>query len=332
LHATFLIFKRDKLSADVFTPMKNFLPHLYFLGASRPAPVQQEPDMAQRASSTEQHPSKTVLKISSGPRGHQARKMESSTAPPPQPQAASHVEAPQFDTPPSDHPANLERARGHSLDATLKRTIDVIVSLALIVVLLPLLAIIALAVRFDSRGPALFRQRRLGRDMEPLTVLKFRTMAVDSSSEIHQRYIAQLAHSQAENGAAASNGNGGAVAATNGEMKKLTADPRVTSVGRILRRTSLDELPQLFNVVTGSMSLIGPRPALEYELEHYRPVHYKRFDVRPGITGLWQVSGRNRLGFHEMLDLDVQYSEEASLALDVGIILRTPMAAFRHAA
>jgi lipopolysaccharide/colanic/teichoic acid biosynthesis glycosyltransferase len=206
---------------------------------------------------------------------------------------------------------------------TVKRAVDLTVSLALILVLLPLMLVIALAVRLDSRGPTLFRQRRLGRDRQLFTVLKFRTMSAGSSSELHQRYIAQLA---------AGNGNGGSKAAANGEMKKLTADPRVTRVGRFLRRTSLDELPQLFNVVAGSMSLIGPRPALEYELKHYRPEHFRRFDVRPGITGLWQVSGRNRLGFHEMLDLDVEYSAEAGLARDVGILVRTPKAAFRHAA
>jgi len=264
--------------------------------------------------------------------------MESSTAT--QHQHGSALEAQRFDQVPlDDHPANrAEKARGHLDSGTLKRAIDLTASLALIVVLLPFLLIIAVAVWIDSRGPVLFRQQRLGRDREPFTVLKFRTMAAGSSPELHQRYIAELASSQAENGAAASNGNGagngngGSAAATNGKMKKLTADPRVTAVGRFLRRTSLDELPQLFNVVAGSMSLIGPRPALEYELEHYRPAHFRRFDVRPGITGLWQVSGRNRLDFHEMLDLDVKYSEEATLALDAGILVRTPMAAFRHAA
>jgi len=256
--------------------------------------------------------------------------MESSTAT--QHQHGSGLEAQRFDKLPLDHPADqAERSRRHSGGA-LKRAMDLSVSLALIVVLLPLMLIVALAVRIDSRGPVLFKQRRLGRDRQLFTVLKFRTMAAGSSSELHQRYIAELARSQSANGAAAANGNGGSAAGTNGDMKKLTADPRVTTVGRFLRRTSLDELPQLFNVVAGSMSLIGPRPALEYELEHYQPVHFKRFDVRPGITGLWQVSGRNRLDFHEMLDLDVKYSREATLALDVGILVRTPMAAFRHAA
>jgi lipopolysaccharide/colanic/teichoic acid biosynthesis glycosyltransferase len=188
---------------------------------------------------------------------------------------------------------------------------------------------VAVVIRLDSPGPVLFRQRRLGRNRVPFTVLKFRTMAANSSPELHQRYIAELASSQpGENGA----GNGRRQETDAGNIKKLTSDPRVTPVGRFLRRVSLDELPQLFNVVAGTMSLIGPRPALEYELKHYSPLHFKRFDVRPGITGLWQVSGRNRLGFREMLDLDAQYSESVAPVTDIGILVRTPMAAVRHAA
>jgi lipopolysaccharide/colanic/teichoic acid biosynthesis glycosyltransferase len=219
---------------------------------------------------------------------------------------------------------------------TIKRIMDLSLGLLLIALLLPVMLLIALAVKLDSRGPVLFRQRRLGLDMEPFVVLKFRTMSADSSPELHRRYIAELAGSQsngngAVNGNAAVNGNGNG-SNGNGDLKKLTADPRVTRVGGFLRRTSLDELPQLFNVISGSMSLIGPRPSLEYELEHYRPSHYRRFKVRPGITGLWQVSGRNRLGFHEMLDLDVEYSENSTLATDLHILVRTPMAAIRHVA
>jgi lipopolysaccharide/colanic/teichoic acid biosynthesis glycosyltransferase len=226
---------------------------------------------------------------------------------------------------------DLDRESGHRrpLHTAAKRAIDFVSALLLLTVLSPVMILVALAVRLDSPGPILFRQRRLGRNMVPFTVYKFRTMGADSSPELHRRYIAALANG--ENG---SNGNGhlNGSGNGNGEIKKLTQDPRVTTVGRFLRRVSLDELPQLFNVVGGTMSLIGPRPALEYELEHYGPIHYRRFDVRPGITGLWQVSGRNRLGFTEMLDLDVKYSEEANLLTDVGIVLRTPLAAVRHSA
>ena len=210
-----------------------------------------------------------------------------------------------------------------------KRLIDLTLGSALIIMLIPIMLVIAAAVKLDSRGPVLFRQRRLGRGMKPFAVLKFRTMLAGASPEVHKRYIAKLAGSSA-NGKASDNGNGREAA--EGNMKKLTADPRVTAVGRFLRRTSLDELPQLFNVLGGTMSLIGPRPALGYELEHYRPVHYRRFEVRPGITGLWQVSGRSSLSFHEMLDLDVEYSTNPTLATDLGILARTPFAATRHAA
>ena len=210
------------------------------------------------------------------------------------------------------------RPRGNFYRAAVKRGIDIVGSLVLLILLSPLMLLIALAVKFDSRGPALFRQWRLGLDMEPFRVLKFRTMGTDASPEIHRDYVAALAN--------------GSIDQNDGAIKKMTSDPRVTRVGGFLRRTSLDELPQLLNVLTGSMSLVGPRPALEYELEHYLPPHYRRFEVRPGITGLWQVSGRNRLDFHQMLDLDAAYSSNPTLLSDMLILVRTPLAAFRHGA
>jgi len=141
-------------------------------------------------------------------------------------------------------------------------------------------------------------------------VWKFRSMRTDADPEIHRRYIEQLVKGEApEQG-----------------LKKLVGDPRVTRVGDVLRRTSIDELPQLFNVLAGEMSLVGPRPALDYELEHYLPAHFRRFDVRPGITGLWQVSGRNELNFVEMLDLDVRYVDEMGPRMDLKVLTKTPMA------
>jgi lipopolysaccharide/colanic/teichoic acid biosynthesis glycosyltransferase len=225
------------------------------------------------------------------------------------------------------------RASGAVRAQPSKRALDLVLGVVLAALALPVMLAVAVAVKLDSRGPVLFRQRRLGRDMEPFTVLKFRTMAVDSSPELHQRYIASLVGSEPgtealANGDGLSNGNGNG----NGSVKKLTEDPRVTRVGRLLRRVSLDELPQLFNVLGGSMSLVGPRPAIEYELEHYLPPHYERFSVRPGVTGLWQVSGRSSLGFREMLDLDAKYAQDANLLTDLGILARTPVAAFRHTA
>ncbi len=257
--------------------------------------------------------------------------MENSTVSKPRLRSPLRALRPGTRSPKSPAPRR-SRAGQRLYRARVKRGVDLSASLLLIALLLPLMLVVALVIRLDSRGPVLFRQRRLGRDMEPFTVLKFRTMAVDASSELHERYIEELAspvssaNGNGGNGRRPENGNG------NGEIKKLTADPRVTTVGRVLRRISIDELPQLFNVVGGSMSLIGPRPAIEYELQYYSARHYKRFDVRPGITGLWQVSGRNRLDFHQMLDLDVKYSEEATLTTDIGILARTPTAAIRHAA
>jgi lipopolysaccharide/colanic/teichoic acid biosynthesis glycosyltransferase len=209
----------------------------------------------------------------------------------------------------SETPAiNIQRR--HGAWPAGKRAVDLVGAVALLAVLSPLLVVLAAAVRLDSRGPALFRQRRLGCEGRPFMVAKFRTMRVGVSDEVHRSYIEQLA-----------NGEGGGDG-----LKKLTRDPRVTRIGALLRRTSLDELPQLLNVVTGEMSLIGPRPALGYELAHYRPEHFERFAVRPGMTGLWQVSGRARVGFVEMLDLDVRYARESSPLTDLMILVRTPRA------
>ncbi len=190
-----------------------------------------------------------------------------------------------------------------------KRVLDVVLAVVLLVALAPALLVIALAIRLDTPGPLIFRQQRRGRGCLPFTMLKFRTMHDGVSSDAHRDYIAQLAAAP-EDGTA---------------LKKLTADPRVTRVGAFLRRTSLDELPQLVNVIRGEMSLVGPRPAIDYELDHYAARHFARFDVRPGLTGLWQVSGRSTLGFIAMLDLDAEYARTSSPALDGRILLRTPL-------
>lgn len=184
----------------------------------------------------------------------------------------------------------------------------------LLVALSPLLVLCAFAIRLDTPGPLFFRQERYGRGRRAFVVLKLRTMRDGASSDLHRRYIAHLALT----GVAVGPG-----------LKKLTHDPRVTRVGRFLRRTSLDELPQLVNVLRGEMSIVGPRPALRYELEHYGPEHFTRFDVRPGLTGLWQVSGRNGLSFLEMLALDAEYARTCSPRVDAKILLRTPLALVR---
>ena len=198
----------------------------------------------------------------------------------------------------------------------IKRAIDVVGSALGLVLLSPLLLVLALAIVVDTGRPVFFRQIRLGRGLSEFRVLKFRTMTLGSTSEMHQAYIQKLATGQADEDS----------------LKKLTADPRVTRMGAFLRKTSLDELPQLVNVFLGHMSLVGPRPALEYELQYYTDEHFERFAMKPGMTGLWQVSGRNELGFSEMLDLDADYARSSHLLTDVKILLKTPMAAISKAA
>ncbi len=197
-----------------------------------------------------------------------------------------------------------------------KRAIDLIGSVSGLVVLSPLLLFLALAIVVDSGRPVLFHQTRLGRGLREFRVWKFRTMKLNATSDMHRAYIEKLVTGQADEDS----------------LKKLTEDPRVTRMGGFLRRTSLDELPQLVNVLVGHMSLVGPRPALEYELEHYADRHYERFAVRPGMTGLWQVSGRNELGFTEMLDLDADYARSGHALTDMKILLKTPRAAVSRAA
>jgi exopolysaccharide biosynthesis polyprenyl glycosylphosphotransferase len=198
-----------------------------------------------------------------------------------------------------------------------KRTMDLVLALPVLVVASPVLAAIAIAVRLSSPGPIVIRQTRIGMDGRPFTFLKFRTMFSDSDTKIHDDYVASLIRGTGEQG----NGKG--------TLFKLTEDPRVTGVGRFLRRYSLDELPQLMNVLRGDMSLVGPRPSLPQEVAMYQDWHRRRLEVRPGMTGLWQVSGRSRMGFVEMVRLDIQYLETWSPLLDIMILLRTVPALVR---
>jgi lipopolysaccharide/colanic/teichoic acid biosynthesis glycosyltransferase len=177
------------------------------------------------------------------------------------------------------------------------------------VLLAPLFALIAIAVALDSPGHAIFRQRRIGRGGRPFTVNKFRTMHSKASHQQHKDYVLQLIATDAGD--------------KDSELFKLSTDNRVTRLGRFLRKSSLDELPQLWNVLLGDMSLVGPRPTLEYEVEKYPPSWFTRFAVRPGMTGLWQVSGRSKLTYEQMVQLDVEYARSRSLWLNVKILLRT---------
>jgi lipopolysaccharide/colanic/teichoic acid biosynthesis glycosyltransferase len=199
-----------------------------------------------------------------------------------------------------------------------KRGIDILGSLVLLIALWPVLLVIALLVKTTSEGPVLFRQRRIGEFGAAFTFLKFRSMSQNNDPKIHQEYVARLIQGKVE---AKQSTDGKAV------VYKLTNDPRVTPLGRFLRRTSLDELPQLVNVLIGDMSLVGPRPPLPYEFEQYDIWHRRRmFEVKPGITGLWQVMGRSRTTFDEMVRLDLKYAKTWSIRMDLKILLQTPMA------
>jgi lipopolysaccharide/colanic/teichoic acid biosynthesis glycosyltransferase len=193
------------------------------------------------------------------------------------------------------------------------RVLDVVASAALLVVLSPVLLGIALIIRRDSPGAAIFRQRRIGRDQEPFTVLKFRTMQSGVGHAQHRAFVERLIAGDGP-------GEGDHVKPS---FFKIAADPRVTRVGHFLRKSSLDELPQLLNVLRGDMSLVGPRPCLQYEMEAYPPHWFGRFAVKPGITGLWQVSGRSELTLAEMIELDLEYARTRSVATNVKIMLRT---------
>jgi lipopolysaccharide/colanic/teichoic acid biosynthesis glycosyltransferase len=188
------------------------------------------------------------------------------------------------------------------------RAIDLVGAVAMLALLSPLLAIIALVVKLDSPGPAIYRQRRLGKDLEPFSVAKFRPMYEGVAADTHRIHVEQMIADD-KRGAK--------------PMQKLEEDARVTRFGSFLRRTSIDELPQLWNVLRGEMSLVGPRPPIQYEVESYPPQAFRRFAVRPGVTGLWQVRGRSLLTFPQMIELDAEYVERRSVLLNLKILLLT---------
>ena len=200
------------------------------------------------------------------------------------------------------------------MNVVAKRVLDLSVSTLVVLVFAPLLLVIAMLVKLMSPGPVLFRQIRAGKDGNPFTFYKYRTMRHDSDDTLHREY--------------ATNFIGGKELRLRDEdsdtkVYKMPNDPRVTAIGRVLRKTSLDELPQLFNVIKGDMSLVGPRPPIAYELTIYKEWHKRRLRAKPGITGLWQVSGRSRVPFHDMVLLDLYYINRWSLLLDLEIMVKT---------
>lgn len=196
----------------------------------------------------------------------------------------------------------------------LKRIMDIIGSLAALMIFLPVILIVAVFIKVSSKGPVLFSQNRIGQYGREFKFFKFRTMYVNNDSSIHREYTAKLiaGHGGLEHGKG---------------LFKLVNDPRITLVGRFLRKTSLDELPQFVNVLMGSMSLVGPRPPLSYEYQRYQTWHKRRvLELKPGLTGLWQVEGRSRTTFDDMVRLDLRYAATRSIWVDLKILLRTPAA------
>jgi lipopolysaccharide/colanic/teichoic acid biosynthesis glycosyltransferase len=219
----------------------------------------------------------------------------------------------------------LTSDRGHTYYYFFKRALDLTVAALALVILLPLMAVIAVLIAMDSPGRVIYTQKRVGArrwaregysywKQSTFNFYKFRTMACSADPSIHQAYVTAFINGRVE------------PHNLNGAKYKLTQDPRVTRIGRILRRTSLDELPQLVNVLKGDMSLVGPRPALPYEVELYQECHKCRFQIYSGITGWWQVKGRSQVSFDEMCRLDTFYIEHASPGFDLEILLLTPWA------
>jgi len=204
-----------------------------------------------------------------------------------------------------------------------KRTIDVVGSGLGLLLLSPLFLAIAVAIKLTSSGSVFFKQQRVGQYGRLFTVLKFRSMYVNNDHNVHKDYVTKLIANQAERHGVTGSSDG---------VYKLTNDRRITPLGRILRRTSFDELPQIINVFLGDMSLVGPRPAIPYELAAYQTWHRRRIlEAKPGITGLWQVTGRSLVKFDDMVRLDLRYATGWSLGLDIWILLRTPLAVIRGA-
>jgi lipopolysaccharide/colanic/teichoic acid biosynthesis glycosyltransferase len=219
---------------------------------------------------------------------------------------------------PTLYPDLHKRNGSNRIGRASKRAIDILGSVFLLVLLSPLFVLIAAAIKLSSPGSVLFRQKRIGEHGIPFTFLKFRSMYVNNDASQHQEYVRKLIAGQASK--QPTNG-------TSDGIFKLTNDPRITTVGNFLRRTSLDELPQFLNVLRGDMSLVGPRPPVPYEVEAYATWHRCRLlEAKPGITGLWQVKGRSRVGFDDMVRLDLRYARTSSTWLDLKILVQTPKA------
>jgi lipopolysaccharide/colanic/teichoic acid biosynthesis glycosyltransferase len=225
---------------------------------------------------------------------------------------------PQRPSNPTLYPDLRRRDNARKFFCVTKRIMDIAGSALALLLFAPILLVIAIAIKLTSNGPVFFRQKRVGQYGEQFVFLKFRSMHVNNDASIHKAFVTQLIAGSAQSQPGNGNGQG---------VYKLTSDPRITRIGGFLRRTSLDELPQFLNVLKGEMSLVGPRPAIAYEVEAYDIWHRRRvLEAKPGITGLWQVNGRSRIKFDDMVRLDLRYAKTWSPWMDLKILLRTPVA------
>jgi lipopolysaccharide/colanic/teichoic acid biosynthesis glycosyltransferase len=224
---------------------------------------------------------------------------------------------------PALYPDLFSSSNEKRLLLVIKRAMDIAGGALMLALLAPLLLLIAVMVKATSRGPMLFKQQRVGQYGRRFTFLKFRSMRVDNDPSVHREYVTKLIAGEAQRIQASASG---------GAVYKLANDNRITRLGALLRKTSLDELPQFFNVLKGDMSLVGPRPPIPYELAAYQTWHRRRvLEVKPGITGLWQVTGRSQVKFDDMVRLDLRYATSWSPWLDLKILLRTPGAVIKGA-
>jgi len=235
------------------------------------------------------------------------------------PEASQGEKDEAYDEDPFLFPEVPARRRAAASSRLVKRSFDVLVSGVLLTLLSPVFLVLACLVKLSSPGPVIFRQTRVGQKMQPFVMCKFRSMYTGADQSLHQHYVSWFITSSTE--ARAKEGQ---------TFFKMTRDPRITPIGDVLRKTSLDELPQLWNVFRGDMSLVGPRPPLRYELQQYKSWHRHRvLEAKPGITGLWQVTGRSRTTFDEMVRLDLRYARAQSLWADIKILLATPAEVIR---
>ena len=218
------------------------------------------------------------------------------------------------------NPSEIRIRRRTWWERLIKRGVDIVFSLLVLIIGFPFFLAIALLIKITSKGPVFFAQKRIGENGEEFTLYKFRTMRVGADDSIHREFTRNFILGKMDKSG---------LDVKKGSVYKITNDPRVTGIGSFLRRTSLDELPQFINILKGEMTIVGPRPPLPYEYEYYDDWHKLRLKVKPGLTGLWQVSGRSSVPFNEMVMLDLYYIENWSLLLDFRIMLQTIPVMFR---